>query len=270
MTDSLAHDAPLFALYWTNNTLNPARAGPLAERIGYDAATPYRPPHPVHARAADPLPVPRSGLLASYARRRSVRRLGGQPLTPGDLSRLLVPLAARQSAWGHGDDGYDDAGRYLASGGAKYPIQAYGVLLNWVDAHGQRLAPQRVWYDPACHGLTPLGAAPDWPQLASWLGLDAALGADANAAGDWATPPACIWLLAGQSAFSCRKYGERGGRFMLLEAGSQMGALALQAAEAGLVGTALGSFHDQALLDLFELGPDHQALVVYACGHPAS
>ncbi|MFT4243005.1 MAG: SagB/ThcOx family dehydrogenase [Acidovorax sp.] len=252
-------EAPLFALFWANSDLNDARAWPLAERIGHDAATPYRPPRPVLPQAARHLPVPQGALCELYAQRRSVRRFGEQPLTPHDLSRLLMPLAQRQPGWpGAVQDAQVPPTRYLASGGAKYPMQCYGIVLKAVDAQGQPLPPQRVWYDPIGHGLTPMGEAPAWPALAAMLGV-----------GDWDSMPASVWLLVAQSEASCRKYGERGGRFVLLEAGSQLGALALQAAEAGLVGTALGSFHDQALLDVFELDTGHQAVAAYACGHPA-
>ncbi len=262
-------DAPLFERFWANNTLNDARAWQLADRIGFDAAVPYRPPRPLYPQAAHRLPQPASALLPLYAARRSQRQFGDAPLTPALLSQLLLPLAQRQAAWvgaaeqaaetpASSDEkvGYSPATRYLQSGGGKYPILTYGILLKHTDANGQPLAPAAVWYDPVAHGLTPLGAAPAWPGLAQWLGVS-----------DWHTAPAAVWLLAAQSAVSCRKYGERGGRFVLLEAGGFLTALSLQVAEAGWAGTALGSFHDQALLDVFGLSQaTHQAVVAYACG----
>jgi len=271
-------DAPLFARFWANSELNDARAWQLAERIGFDAAVPYRAPRPLYAQAAQPLPVPQSGLLPWYEARCSQRAFGDAPLSPAQLSALLMPLAQRQAAWSaattpaSGDEspapiasagannGYEPATRYLQSGGAKYPVLTYGVLLKHCDAQGQALPPATVWYDPVTHGLTQLGAAPAWVDLARWLGVT-----------DWATAPAAVWLLVAQADYSCRKYGERGGRFVLLEAGGFLTALSLQVAEAGLAGTALGSFHDQAMLRVFGLAPDtHQAVVAYACGAAAS
>ena len=263
-------DTPLFARIWANSELNEARAWQLAERIGFDAAVPYRAPRPLYAQAAQPLPVPQSGWLPCYAARRSQRAFGDAPLSPAQLSAMLMPLAQRQTAWPAPragleaglpepsplTNGYEPATRYLPSGGAKYPVLTYGVLLKHCDAQGQALPPATVWYDPVIHGLTPLGAAPAWADLARWLGVT-----------DWATAPAAVWLLVAQADFSCRKYGERGGRFVLLEAGGFLTALSLQVAEAGLAGTALGSFHDQAMLRVFGLPPDtHQAMVAYACG----
>ena len=268
-------DAPLFARFWANSELNDARAWQLAERIGFDAAVPYRAPRPLYAQAAQPLPVPQTGMLPCYEARRSQRAFGDAPLSPAQLSALLMPLAQRQAAWSMNverassggleadlpapnvlTNGYEPATRYLQSGGAKYPVLTYGVLLKHCDAQGQALPPATVWYDPVTHGLTPLGAAPAWRDLARWLGVT-----------DWATAPAAVWLLVAQADYSCRKYGERGGRFVLLEAGGFLTALSLQVAEAGLAGTALGSFHDQAMLRVFGLAPDtHQAVVAYACG----
>ncbi|MDO5692507.1 MAG: SagB/ThcOx family dehydrogenase [Pseudomonadota bacterium] len=245
MTAPADDPAPLFDRFWLNGTLNPTQAERMAERIGRDAARPASAPQPRHARAAMPLPPPRSALAPLYGRRASGRAFGPAPLTPAQLSTLLLPLAARP-----------DGTRHLPSGGAKYPLLAWGALYAVTGV--AELAGQRVAYAPTTHALTPLGPVPPWPDMARALGVD------------WPTPPASVWLLAAASDALQRKYGERGGRFLLLEAGAMMGALALQAAELGLAGVPIGSYHDDALLRLFGLdGRGWPAVIVYACGAPA-
>ena len=76
-------DAPLFARFWANSELSDARAWQLAERIGFDAAVPYRAPRPLYAQAAQPLPVPQTGLLPWYEARRSQRAFGDAPASAG-------------------------------------------------------------------------------------------------------------------------------------------------------------------------------------------
>ena len=246
MTDPHDHDpAPLFSSFWLGGALNPTRAAQMAARIGQDATQAHTPPWPRHPNAALPLPAPASALAPLYARRASGRAFAGTGLTQAQLSALLLPLAARA-----------DGTRHLPSGGGKYPLLAWGAL--YAIADNPAFDGQCVAYAPSAHALTPLGPVPPWPQMARALGVD------------WASPPASVWLLVAASDALQRKYGERGARFLLLEAGAMMGALTLQAAELGLAGVPIGSYHDDALLSLFGLGGRRwPALIAYACGVPA-
>lgn len=238
-------DAPLFQLFWDNSVLNPTRALQLAERIGHDAAQPYVPHRPLHTATAQPLPPADSAVAKVYAKRRSARAFGAGALDARVLSNLLRPFAARSAA--------ADSTRLLPSGGGKYPLLVYAALYRVAKAPA--LDGRIAWYDPAAHGLVPTGAVPPWPVMAKALGVD------------WAEPPAAVFLLAARPEGSLRKYGERGGRFVLLEAGAGMGALSLQVAEAGLAGTAIGSYLDAELLGAFGLqGSGQLAVLAYACG----
>ncbi|RZL64510.1 MAG: SagB/ThcOx family dehydrogenase [Variovorax sp.] len=241
-------DAPLFQLFWDNSVLNPTRVLQLAERIGHDAAQAYVPHRPLHTAAAEPLPPADSAIANVHARRRSGRAFGTAALDARSLSNLLRPFAAHTSA--------PASTRLLPSGGGKYPVLVYAALyrVTKTPALDGRIA----WYDPASHGLVPTALAPAWPVMAKALGVD------------WPEPPAAVFLLAGRAEGSLRKYGERGGRFLLLEAGAYMGALGLQVAEAGLSGTAIASFLDADLLRAFGLqGSGQLAVLAYACGSVA-
>ena len=243
-------DAPLFHQFWDNGVLNPSRALAMRERIAHDAARMYTPPRPVHAAAGIGLPAPSAARNAAWHNRRSTRCFGPQPWSLSELTHLLAPLRAR--------DASSDAmqTRLLPSGGGKYPVQAYVALcrIDGPSALHNRIA----WYDPARHALTPVAPCPEWPTLARTLGVD------------WSDTPAVVVLLVAESAGTLVKYGERGGRFLLIEAGVHLGALGYQAAEAGWAGSAIASFDDGAVLALLGLSaPRHLAMLAYACGPAA-
>ena len=236
-------DAPLFRQFWKNGELNASRAVSMGQRIALDAARPGGTPGPVHSRAAVPLPDLAGDAAAAWQRRHSTRAFGPQAASVQDLGALLHPLRARRH----------EPYRLLPSGGAKYPIQTY-VALCRLDGP-RELAGRIAWYDSEAHGLTPVRDCPAWETLARVLGVD------------WPDEPAAVIFLIARPENMLAKYGERGGRFMLLEAGAYLGALGYQAAQADWGGCAIGSFHDAALLSLLGLDAErHLAVLAYACG----
>lgn len=238
-------DAPLFRLFWENSTVNNARGALLRERIAVDSAQDYVPPRPLLGAAAQALPASRSPLAAVWDARVSQRIWGNAPLDTQALSNLLGPFAARTK------ETADTRG--LPSGGAKYPVLVYAALRHVAQA--PELNGRLAWYDPQAHGIVPLGNCPDWAELAPMLGVD------------WPSAPAVVFFLVVRGDGMLAKYGERGGRFMLIEAGAYLGALSAECAAAGLGGCAIGSFHDEAILSLLGLEPGtHLATLAFACG----
>jgi SagB-type dehydrogenase family enzyme len=251
--DSTFDAAPLFHLFWDNGALNPSRAQVMHERIAHDAARPYQPPRPLHAAAGVDLPAPCAERNAAWLQRRSVRAFGPERWTLDAVAHLLAPLRAREGA---GLTDADAQTRLLPSGGGKYPVQAY-VALCRIDGP-PAVQNSLAWYDPARHALTPVVPCPDWPTLSKTLGVD------------WPDAPAVVVLLVAEGAGTLAKYGERGGRFLLIEAGVHLGALGYQAAEAGWAGSAIESFDDDAVLALLGLtAPRHLAMLAYASGPSA-
>lgn len=240
-------DAPLFEMFWEAGVLNPTRATQLGERISRDAVQRYRPHRPLQRESAHALPPATSTVARVYEHRRSEREFGPGGLDTRTLSSLLRPFAACSAA--------PDSLRLLPSGGAKFPMLVHLALYRLVRAPA--LENRLAWYDPQVHGLVPTGRVPPWHTMARALGVD------------WPEPPAVVFLLAAHAAGSLRKYGERGGRFVLLEAGAYLGALGLQVAEARLAGTAIGSYLDTDLLLSFDLpARGLLAVLAYACGTP--
>lgn len=249
--------APCFGGFWRASELNLTRALLMHQRIEEDAAIEHEPPRPVFAAAARALPPPDRSVAAAWASRRSVRSFSDRPLEMADLSALLWPMARRA-----------DGGRGLASGGGKYPLQVH--VMGWrLSEAGQVLSPSLRWHDPLVHGLTDIGAAPEWARVRPILGVDMDM-------------PAAVFVVTAQVGPHVAKYGERGGRFMLLEAGSWLGAWQAETARMGLGGVVIGAFQDRALLH--QLGPhvsghgqvpgdiasEHAVAAVYALGWPAS
>lgn len=235
-------DAPLFKLFWQNSQLNDAQGRVMAERIGIDSALPYVASRPRFAQAPMQLARPTNISSANWNRRRSERQFSEHAITTQHLSELCWPFAARA-----------DGSRHSASGGAKYPILIYAALLQIAGAPA--LQNKLAWYDPEAHGFTPFAACPSWEMLANALSVD------------WTTAPSVVFFITARAQGSLAKYGERGGRFVLLEAGSYMGALGYEAARLNLSGVAVGSMRDAAVADLLQLDSQiEMPVLAYACG----
>jgi SagB-type dehydrogenase family enzyme len=241
MTLTPDDDAPLFRQFWQHSEINPTRGVLLRERIEQDATQAPAPVRPHWHQRAAPLPQPQAKLVAAWGQRRSVRQFKPQALSSAVLSELLWPFSERAN--GH---------RQLASGGAKYPLLVYVVGFQ-IEGQISTIS----WYDPVSHGLTPLRASPSWEIFSDIL--------------RWSDScPAAVVVITARPESMLSKYGERGGRFALLEAGSYLGALQWQCAHAGLGSLPIGSYNDARLLCALGLNCEQElAMAVCAVGHAA-
>jgi SagB-type dehydrogenase family enzyme len=178
-----------------------------------------------------PAPTPSATTLdAAIAERATpVAGLGRGQLRAGDLSTLL------HNAYGVTHDlraqGFPRAFRAVPSAGALYPLELY-VLVNAVDGVGAGLH----HYDPTAHALA---------QLA-----DDAIGApiaDAFVQSDRVQAANVVVLIAALVPRTAGKYGDRGYRFALLEAGHLAQNLCLSATARGFAGQCLGGYRDREL-----------------------
>lgn len=233
--------APGFDDFWGASELSRITRRRFAERMaGYDPSPPVIDPwsRPSAARPAGRLTGPLANLLT---RRRSERRFAPDPISEEDLGRLLSVLAG------------PDAGRGYASAGGLYAIRAICLLFS-----ADRRTGCILQHDPVRHTLTQVGGSPGWPEL-----VDDLAGQDA------ASPPAAVIGLYADPTAMLDKYGERGGRFLLIEAGAVLQTLALGAAELGLIGYPTGGASDQRMLGLAGLiGVPARYVVSYAVGLP--
>ncbi|MBM3470889.1 MAG: SagB/ThcOx family dehydrogenase [Armatimonadetes bacterium] len=202
------------------------------------------------------------GLDAALQRRRSAREFAGLPLRLEEAGTLLWTTAGMISAGGAGASGIEAGGggaggnglharRTVPSAGACYPIDAY----FWFPVPLGGVHPGPYHYDAAAHSGALVTLDPPETSLSDLLTVTA-FPALIERAG-------LLIVLAGVFARTTDKYGARGYRFVLLEAGHAAQNIYLAAAALDLGAVALGGL-DDAMLDAL-LGLDGaRASVLYA------
>jgi SagB-type dehydrogenase family enzyme len=191
-------------------------------------------------------------LVRLLRRRSSCRSFARQPMPLSLLARLLENGCG---CFGLRDlsGGLLSYARPSPSAGALYPIEVYLVTKQVED-----LPDSMYHYLPDTHSLEPVSGAPPLPELSSLL-LSQQFLADATA----------IVFLAADFRRTLRKYGPRGYRYILLEAGHTAQSFCILATEAGLGSLCLGGFFDAQLNHRLGLDGRDQAVVYgVAFGYP--
>mgnify|MGYP001485690454 CR=1 FL=1 len=170
-------------------------------------------------------------------KRRSVRRFARRPLTEMEISRLLW---AAQGVTGGG------RGRTAPSAGGLYPLEVYLVIPEGV----YRYHPpnQELWIHRKGDFLGQLSEAA--------LGQASVRGA-----------PAVIVIAAVYERVT-GKYGKRGERYVILEAGHAAQNIHLEAAALGLGSVPVGAFQDRSVHAVLGLHPDEEPLYLIPVGEP--
>jgi SagB-type dehydrogenase family enzyme len=161
---------------------------------------------------------PACSLWSALDRRRSRRDFAGGALD----GRLLATVL--DAAYGARDGNR----RTVPSGGALYPLELY-VAARAVD----RVASGVYRYDSELHALEEHELGDPWPALVAACPLPGLL--------DDAAAALLVRAVFGRARF---KYGQRGYRFALLEAGHLVQNVALAAAALDLPALPLGGFFD--------------------------
>lgn len=198
-----------------------------------------------------PEPSGSGGLLELICSRRSCRRYSSRPLALADLAELLAGTygASRVVAI----DGVEIATRSVPSAGALFPLELYLVLTN-VEAVADGL----YHYSIPAHALEPVRAGTDDAEFREAF-LAAPLLANANA----------LVFLTAVFDRTLHKYGARGYRYVLLEAGHAAQNLCLLATERGLASLCVGGFADATINRFLGLDPRIEAAVYcVGLGHP--
>jgi len=185
-----------------------------------------------------PLPEPvRSGVISiEYVidNRRSVRAFTDAQVALKDLAQLL--WAAQ------GITGEDGVKRAAPSAGAKYPMEIFVVAggVTW-------LAPGVYHYRPESHDLL-LVKEGDFRQQLS----------DAALSQEWVASAPVSIVITGVYERTMEKYGERGVRYVHIEAGAVAENIYLQAVALKLGTTYVGAFSDEdvgAVLGVSDVAP---------------
>lgn len=153
------------------------------------------------------------------------------------LSRLLAFSAGFTAVAGPEAGGAFQFHRATPSAGASFPLEVYPILFRVQGA-----AAGAYRYEPADHSITLLRAGWFHKQLAAWTLHQPYVG-DTNV----------VFVVAGFPERVRPRYGERGYRYMLLEAGHIGQNLSLLAAAYGLGSLCIGGFVDMAVSRLIGL-----------------
>lgn len=185
--------------------------------------------------------------------RRSTRTFAGEPVTQATLSKLLWCASATTRR--DSDSGKEF--RTYPSAGATYPVETYVGVLDGTD-----LDPGLYYYHASAHALRVLRTGDEVAdELRETFAGDGVDVADAGA------------MLALTGAFwrSKAKYGPRGYRYALLEAGHVAQNVYLACAAFGLGCVAVGGFYDDALNEALGVdGVNEAAVYSLAVGEPGS
>lgn len=185
------------------------------------------------------------GVTEAIAARRSVRSFAASPVSLAQAAQLLWaaqgvtdPIGGRRSA---------------PSAGALYPLEAHLIAVRVTG-----LEPGVYRYAPERHALLDTGTPADPEALAY-----AALSQESIS-----TAPALLVLTAVFER-STRKYGERGVRYVYLEAGHAAENVYLEAVALGLGTVAIGAFDDERLRSVLGLPPQTRPVYLMPFGLPA-
>ncbi len=213
----------------------------------------HAPAVPVHAAGtvseAIQLPQPATDGTVSIERalreRRSVRNFSDAPLALAELSQLLW---AAQGITGPGSR------RTAPSAGALYPLELY-VLAGSVSGLDAGI----YLYKPEGHRLLLIAAGDRRGELrAAAHGQVSMEGAPA------------VFVISAVFERSTIKYGERGNRYVHLEAGHAAQNICLQAVALKLGSVVIGAFDDDAVKKAAHLSVREQPLYLIPVGKPQS
>jgi SagB-type dehydrogenase family enzyme len=184
-------------------------------------------------------------LEEALARRRSVRDYAAGSLTLEQVAQLLWAAQGVSDPVG---------GRRTApSAGALYPLQIYAVAARVAAL------PAGVYrYVPGSHSLERVRAGPAAASLAKAALLQIAV----------AEAPLTLAVTADFSR-TTGKYGERGRRYAVLEAGHAAQNVCLQAVALGLGAVPIGAFSDGSAARILGLPPAQTLLYLLPVGEPA-
>ena len=194
-----------------------------------------------------PLPKPKKGLPHSLERILSQRQCH-RSLSTELPNEAVVGRVLQHS---HGIVRGQRRGP-VPSAGDLQGLELYLAPLNrgWLEVGSYH-------YDRAAHALARIadgGGRDFWTELVPSL---------ATVSGG-----ALLWIVVGDSSLICQKYGGRGKRFLLLEAGHLMQNLSLMSTAMKLCTVPLGGFFEAAITRQMSLPNDDLVLYVGICGSP--
>lgn len=177
----------------------------------------------------------------SLLQRRSIRSYTGEPLTLQDVSQLLWAAQGITDPRGF---------RTAPSAGALYPLEVYLVAGDVPD-----LTSGVYRYEPDQHQLVRVIEGDKRTELG-----------DATLMQSCVKEGAVVFVFTAVYERTTGKYGDRGIRYVHIEAGHAAQNLCLQATAMGLGIVTVGAFHDEEVAKLLNLPQDEHPLYIIPVG----
>lgn len=194
-----------------------------------------------------PLSAPETGagmsVETALRSRRSIRDFDSKPLSLARVSQMVWAAQGTTRPEGY---------RTAPSAGALYPLDLY-LLAGAVTG----LSPGVYLYHPRQHELESIAPGDRRRELS-----------DAALTQGWISKAAAVIVLAAVFSRTTMKYGERGHRYVHMEAGHAGQNVYLQATLLGLGTTTVGAFHDERVKTVLELPEEAQPLCLLPIGFP--
>jgi len=191
------------------------------------------------------LPEPRTesevSLEETLFRRRSIREYADTPLTLPEVSQLLWAAQGETAAWG---------GRAAPSAGALYPLEVY-LVVGLVEG----LAPGVYKYSPEGHHLARVREGDVRSELAR-AAVDQA----------WVKDGAVDIVIGAVYERTTGKYGDRGIRYVYMEAGHAAQNVCLQATALDLGAVPVGAFFDERVAEIVAIDKGEEPLYIIPLG----
>jgi SagB-type dehydrogenase family enzyme len=188
-----------------------------------------------------PMHTGKTSVEKALQERHSIREYRKLPLTLDELSQLLW---AAQGISGFGER------RTAPSAGAFYPLEVHVVIGNVIG-----LSVGIYAYDPQEHELSRIETGDKRHPL-----CQTALGQSSIKNG------AAVIVLSGVYKRTMMKYGERGVRYVHMEAGHAAQNVSLQAVSLGLGTVVIGAFHDEEVRAVLGLSGQEAPLYIIPVG----
>jgi len=179
--------------------------------------------------------------------RRTVRSFTSRQLTKDQFSQLLFAAQGITE-----DRGFK---RAAPSGGALYPIDVYAV----VGEKGVEDLDAGIYhYVPPGHRVELVGPGDKRKQIAN-----------ASLWQMWMAQAPVNLVITAEYARICSKYGDRGIRYAIIEAGHVGQNIFLQAEALGLRAGIVGAFNDAEIIKIMGIPKNHEPLLIMPVGYQA-
>ena len=216
--------SPLFDIFWENTNLNDKNSLKFFKGFKNEE-------HEVeqikYSICGMKLKKPKDKLIKIMENRHSERIYNNYKLSKKQLSSLFSCFSS-----------VDNYHRLLPSGGAKYPIEVYALCFNVKELSGKI-----VYYNYKENSLSIVGECDEWKNYTKLTGADGVIEGT----------PSILFLFVAFPNRTISKYGERGGRFVLIESGHYLQNLSLRISYENLKGVELGGLYDNEFKKILKL-----------------